>query len=371
MAQTVPEDRLDLEPELVAFLEKGHSFLYRMSPALSATAAENELKWRELLGGEERDIVKREIGGATVVLRGDPQSREVALTFDDGPCGSDGRGNGTAAMLDLLKKERVRGTFFLIGDCAMAYPGLVRRIAAEGHAIGNHTKSHARMKGLEHLSDAAIAEEVEAGENQILYALGTDEPLTLFRCPYGSGAKSARVNSILAANGFYNVFWTIDTQDWKTHNSNTTTRRVLQSPNLSGGIVLMHDRVPGSVTATKKVIDSLRQRGYRFVTVPQLLGVDNESSARVAYREAAGLYMSGDKGRAIAQFLQLASTTGESVLADDALHHAWLIAMELGESERAAKIRDIIVSRHPRSLYVARQLRLAGPASESEPAKGE
>ncbi|MBI3893401.1 MAG: polysaccharide deacetylase family protein [Candidatus Wallbacteria bacterium] len=371
LAGLVPEDRLDLEPELVAFMEKGYGFLYRISTTVSATAAESELKWRALLGGDERPLVKREIGGATVVVRGDPNSREVALTFDDGPCAGDGHRNGTAALLDLLKRENVRATFFCIGECAMSYPALVKRIFAEGHALGNHTRSHARLKGLAHLADDEIVDEVETGESQILYSLGSEDPLILFRCPYGDGVRSERVNSILAKNGFYDIFWTIDTLDWKTHDAATTTRRVLSSSYLRGGIALFHERVPGTTMAVKRIIDGVRQRGYRLVTVPQLLGVDNESSARVAYREAAGLYMSGDKSGAMQHFLALATDIGESVLADDALHYAWLIAMETKDVERAARIRDALVKRFPQSLYVSNQLRVAQPARLIDAAKGE
>lgn len=360
LATSVPPDHLDGMPEVVAFLEKGYAILYRVSPQISASAAESEMRFRELLGGEERNIVKREIAGCTVVVRGDPSCKEVALTFDDGPCPG-GRGNGTSALLDLLKAEKVRASFFLCGDSAAAYPGLVRRIAAEGHVVGNHTKSHARLKGLGALSEAAAAEEVRAGEAMILKAMSSTEPLIFFRCPYGSGAKSERVNRMLAEQGFINVYWTIDTYDWKTHSSASTVNKVIGSKLLDGAIVLFHERVPDTVEAVRSIIERLRPKGYRFVTLPQLIGVDNESSARVAFREAAGLYLSGDHAAAMQRFVKLADSEPESILADDAMHYAWFIAMELHEVEMASKLRDALVKRYPRSLYSTVGMRLASP----------
>lgn len=360
LAATVPEARLSIEPELVAFLQKGYAFLSRVSSLPSAKAVESERRFRDLLGGEEREIVKREIGGATVVLRGVPSSREIALTFDDGPCAGDGQANGTSAVLDVLREEGAFASFFVCGQTALGRPDLMQRIAAEGHTIGNHTRSHARLKGLAELSEAAIRDEVDTGESQILQAIGTDEPLIFFRCPYGSGVKSPRVNQILAAGGFYNVYWTIDTNDWKTHSSVNSVRRVLGNPNLNGAIVLLHERVAGTATAVRRIIRALKPKGYRFVSLVQLIGVDNESSARVAYREAAGQYVAGDKAGAIQRFVDLSEKERESVLADDALHHAWLIAMEIGGTAQAARIRDRLQTQFPKSPYAATRLDLAG-----------
>jgi peptidoglycan/xylan/chitin deacetylase (PgdA/CDA1 family) len=358
LAASIPPEQLDGMPEVVAFLQKGYAILYRVSPQLSAAAAENELHYRRLLGGEERDIVKREIAGCTVVVRGDPSSKEVALTFDDGPCPG-GRGNGTSALLDLLKEQKVRATFFLCGDSAAAYPSMVRRIAGEGHIVGNHTKSHARLKGLGSLSDAAAAEEVRAGEAMILKAMGSTEPLIFFRCPYGSGVKSERINRMLAEQGFINVYWTIDTYDWKTHSSASTVSKVVGSKLLNGAIVLFHERVPDTIQAVRSIIEKLRPKGYRFVTLPQLIGIDNESSARVAFREAAGLYLSGDHAAAMQRFVKLAESEPESILADDSIHYAWFIAMELHDAEMASKLRDSLVRRYPRSLYTTVGMRLS------------
>ncbi len=358
LGSMIREDRLELQPELVAFLVRGYGLLYRISTELAAHAAEKELYFRKQLGGEEKDYVRKEIGGTTVVLRGDPTSKEIALTFDDGPSPNDGHGGGTEALLDYLAAEDILATFFLCGEPAVQRPDLVKRVIEDGHAIGNHTRSHARPRGLMPLTDEQALDEIVLGELQILRSLGTDEPLIFFRCPYGNGVRSPRINRMLADNGYFNIYWTIDTNDWKTRDSQTTVSRVLNNRKLDGAIVLMHDRIRGTVDAVKTIVDTLRPKGYRFVSIPQLLGVDNEGPTRLAYRDASGLYMAGDKVGAMKLLASLAEEEPDSLLADDSLHHAWIIAREIEDSERAAKYQEALRARYPQSLFVKTQISL-------------
>jgi peptidoglycan/xylan/chitin deacetylase (PgdA/CDA1 family) len=177
----------------------------------------------------------------------------VALTFDDGP------GPETGALLDILAREKVHATFFLLGRNLPAHPEFVRREAAEGHAIGNHTWSH---RDLSRLSAADQASEVTRTATA-LAELGVST--SMVRPPYGAYAASTR------ALGAALVLWSVDPLDWRDRDPKIITARVLADAR-PGGIVLLHDIHPTTVAAMPAIISGLRAKGYTFVTVPELVG---------------------------------------------------------------------------------------------------
>lgn len=178
----------------------------------------------------------------------------VALTFDDGP------GPHTARLLDLLAARKAPATFFLLGQNVARQPGLVRRMAAEGHEIGNHTWDHQQLTKL---GRTGQREEVERAAAAIAAAGATP---TVFRPPYGS--RNATTDAVAGAPV---ILWDVDTLDWKTRDTDATVAAALRDTR-RGSIVLMHDIHAPTVAAVPRIIDGLRERGYTLVTVSQLLG---------------------------------------------------------------------------------------------------
>jgi peptidoglycan-N-acetylglucosamine deacetylase len=196
----------------------------------------------------------------------------VALTFDAGA-----NADGLPAILATLSSRGVVATFFLTGNFASDFPASARAIRAAGHRIGNHTATHPHPLAL---SDAALRNQLTTAENQ-LRAAGAGDPRPLFRFPYGE--RDARTIAAVNAAGYVAVRWTVDSLGWQGPNGRTSqaaaqfvTDRVLAAAR-RGAIVLMHvgshpdDHTTLDATVLPTVIDLLRARGYRFVTLDALL----------------------------------------------------------------------------------------------------
>ncbi|NDU71597.1 polysaccharide deacetylase family protein [Actinomadura sp. DSM 109109] len=177
----------------------------------------------------------------------------VALTFDDGP------GPHTARLLDTLKRNGVRATFFMLGQNVGAHRAVVRRMALEGQEVANHTWSHPNLTTL---SSAEVRSEIQRTQKAVKDASGVAP--TLVRPPYGS--TNRRVER---AVGMPLVLWSVDTLDWRHRDAARDARVGVRAPK-SGGIVLFHDIHKQSVDAIPQVVDGLRRRGFTFVTVSEL-----------------------------------------------------------------------------------------------------
>ncbi len=197
----------------------------------------------------------------TLVNRVETTEKVVALTFDDGPDPA-----GTQAILDTLRGRQVPATFFLIGRDIAAHPDLARDIAAAGHEIGNHSFSHERMIGV---TPAWVADEVEATDALIRTSGYTGE--ILFRPP--NGKKLFALPHYLAEHDRTTITWDVEPDSAGTPDAATVERTTLDQVR-PGSIVLLH-AMYGSREQTRQaigpVVDRLKQRGYRFVTVSQLL----------------------------------------------------------------------------------------------------
>jgi peptidoglycan/xylan/chitin deacetylase (PgdA/CDA1 family) len=170
----------------------------------------------------------------------------------------------TAQLLDILAARKVKATFFLVGRNVQEFPHLVRREAAEGHELANHSYSHA---DLGRSSGSKVTSELVRTQQAIQKAAGVTP--TLMRPPYGSTDKQvARVTKKL---GLAQVLWTVDPLDWQVRNTKRVERKVIGGTR-SGTIVLMHDIHPTTVAAVPLIIDRLAAQGYVFVTVSQLYG---------------------------------------------------------------------------------------------------
>ncbi|MFI5865433.1 polysaccharide deacetylase family protein [Streptomyces sp. NPDC051546] len=182
----------------------------------------------------------------------------VALTFDGGPS------EPTPRLLDFLKEEKVRATFFLQGKGHTdTYPDTVRRMAAEGHETANHTWSH---ENLTQLTPDGIRAEIEPVQRDIEKATGRAP--TLMRPP--GGATDDKVSKVMKELGLAQVLWSVTAKDYATTDTALIVRRVLDQTERDG-IILLHERYAGTIPAVPTIVRELRDRGYTFVTVSELL----------------------------------------------------------------------------------------------------
>jgi len=185
----------------------------------------------------------------------------VALTFDDGP-----HPQNTPRLLDLLRERNVKATFYVIGRNVDLYPAITRRIVAEGHEIGNHSFTHRNMSKL---SDDAAREEMTKTRDSIVRATGV-QPRTM-RPPYGALLQRQR-EWIHAEFGYPTIMWAVDPRDWQRPGPSVVTSRILASTT-PGAIILAHDLHAPTVDAMPGTVDGLLRKGYKFVTVSQLLAM--------------------------------------------------------------------------------------------------
>lgn len=178
----------------------------------------------------------------------------VALTFDDGPS------KYTKNILDILKKYDACATFFLVGNRVSFYRDDLKRMLMEGSEIGNHSYDH---KLLTRLSKEEFLEEVSKTQEAIIKETGFT-PI-LFRPTYGG-----YTNALKSYTDLTFVLWDVDSRDWQVKDKDKILKNVL--PNVkSGSIVLMHDGLPYGLNALEDVLETLKSKGYKFVTISELL----------------------------------------------------------------------------------------------------
>jgi peptidoglycan-N-acetylglucosamine deacetylase len=186
----------------------------------------------------------------------------LALTFDDGP-----HGKLTPKLLDLLGRRGVKSTFYVIGRNVEAYPDIARRIVAEGHEIANHTWTHPQLS---RLSAARVADELRRTHDKVLEVTGVR--MTNLRPPYGAFNDSVR-RVAFDRHGYDTIMWSVDPLDWKYRNSSRVTRELVKGA-APGAVLLCHDIHPSTIAAVPPTLDQLLGRGFRFVTVAELMAMD-------------------------------------------------------------------------------------------------
>jgi cellulose synthase/poly-beta-1,6-N-acetylglucosamine synthase-like glycosyltransferase/peptidoglycan/xylan/chitin deacetylase (PgdA/CDA1 family)/spore germination protein YaaH len=200
----------------------------------------------------------------------------VALTFDDGPDRA-----WTPRILDVLKREHVPATFFIIGDNALTNRGLLDRLIDEGHEVGNHTYTHPNL-GMATERET----ELEVNATQRLFQAFTGRSLRLFRAPYFGDAEPTTADEIVPTYiaqqlGYLSIGLHVDPADWKRPGVEAIVDRTVEQVEASdaersGQIVLLHDGGGDrsqTVAALPRIIETLRSKGYRFVTVSTLGGL--------------------------------------------------------------------------------------------------
>lgn len=207
----------------------------------------------------------------------------VALTYDDGP-----HAKLTPQLLDILKRENVRATFFVLGSLVEAYPQIVQRMAAEGHEVANHTWDHPRLPSL-----SAEKLDRQIRETTAIIEKNTGQKVTIMRPTYGLYNERVK-NDLLEKYRLDMILWSVDPNDWKKPGANTVARRLIEGAH-PGAILLAHDIHPGTIQATPKAIAGLKAKGYEFVTVSELLAMDEAPTptptptpAEVAKKNASG-----------------------------------------------------------------------------------
>ncbi len=193
-----------------------------------------------------------------VIWEGDKNTKEIALTFDDGP-----NAKYTPQVLAILAKEKIHATFFLIGKNAEKNPNLVKQIYQEGNVIGNHTYSHPRLTKI---SSGKIKGEVEKTRDIVKEITG--QPTVLFRPPYG--LFDSRILAELAIRKFDVAMWSIDSRDWAKPGAKVIEKNILNKVR-SGSIILCHDSHDQIVQALPEIIEKLKAQGYKFVTVTEMI----------------------------------------------------------------------------------------------------
>jgi peptidoglycan/xylan/chitin deacetylase (PgdA/CDA1 family) len=183
----------------------------------------------------------------------------IAMTFDDGPSAT-----LTPKLLDLLAAHHIKATFFVIGENVAEHPEIITRAAREGHEIGNHSWSHPNFGKM---SDESIRRQLQQTDDAIKSATGKRP--TLMRPPYGS-ITTRQKRWIHDEFGYNVILWDVDPNDWKRPGPAVVRARILKETR-PGSIVLSHDIHPGTIEAMPSTFDELEAKGFKFVTVSELI----------------------------------------------------------------------------------------------------
>lgn len=196
----------------------------------------------------------------------------IALTFDDGPDPTE-----TLQILDVLHEHNAKCTFFAIGKKIAAYPEIAKQVISEGHELANHTYNHVYFK--KPISIEQATKELELTENEIVKVSGRHS--SLFRPP--GGMYDETLVNVSNSMGLKPVLWSWhqDTRDWNRPGVWSISNKVIKNAR-NGDIVLFHDYVHGQSQtreALKIILPALEKKGFRFVTVSELIGLSDAEKA--------------------------------------------------------------------------------------------
>ena len=186
----------------------------------------------------------------------------VAMTFDDGPHGAN-----TPRLLEMLRQRKIHATFFLVGQCVAEFPDIVKKIVADGHEIANHSWSHPQLSAM---SESAVRAQLQRTHDAIIAACGVTPKI--MRPPYG--AFTARQRAWAQGEwGYKCILWDVDPLDWKVRNAEHVKTEILKQA-VPGSIILSHDIHKTTVDAMPETLDALLSKGFKFVTVSELVAMD-------------------------------------------------------------------------------------------------
>ncbi|QDX91372.1 polysaccharide deacetylase family protein [Brevibacillus laterosporus] len=200
------------------------------------------------------------------IHRIETQKKVVALTFDDGPDPT-----YTPRILETLHKNGILATFFVLGSQADKYPVIMQWIKKAGHEIGNHGYHH---YDLNKLTEQEIYDEIKQAEKSIYKATGV---LPQYYRPPG-GVITTDVMSAVQLSGYDIIYWSVDPRDWSLARTSSVIVNSVKKHTSRGDIILFHDggmNQKQTLKALQELITDLRSKGYKFVTVSQLLDEGN------------------------------------------------------------------------------------------------
>lgn len=192
----------------------------------------------------------------------DPNAKYIALTFDDGPSPT-----RTERLLAVLREENVTATFFVLGQSAVTYPDIIREIDNDGHEIANHTYDHTVLTGA-NITMETIAYQLDR-TSEIIEEITGKVPKS-FRPP--QGAYNANVRQAAEERGLaiYHWSWESCPEDWKNTDPEVISSIVVENAR-DGHLVLLHDTNNHTIDAVPDIIKGLREQGFVFVTVTELI----------------------------------------------------------------------------------------------------
>ena len=190
----------------------------------------------------------------------DTKEKAVALTFDVAWGNED-----MDEILDILKKEKVKATFFLTGEWVSKFPEDTKKIAREGHEIGNHGDNHKHMTSL---SREEQKKEIRDLHEKVRLLTGKD--MELFSPPYGDYDDT--VITTARENGYEPIQWSVDSLDWKEYGREAMITQTVDNKNLTeGAILLLHTGTLYTKEALPEILHRIKEKGYHFVLVSQLI----------------------------------------------------------------------------------------------------
>jgi peptidoglycan/xylan/chitin deacetylase (PgdA/CDA1 family) len=192
----------------------------------------------------------------------------VAMTFDDGP-----HPQNTPRLLDMLKQRGTKATFFVVGQNAAEHPEILKRIVAEGHELANHSYTHPVLASK---SEAALREELDKTHQAVLKSTGFS--MKVMRPPYGALSEPQR-RWTHANFGYRIILWDVDPLDWKYRDAARVQSEILGHTK-AGSIILSHDIHKSTVDAMPETLDALASKGFKFVTVSELLAMDKPATPK-------------------------------------------------------------------------------------------
>ena len=197
-----------------------------------------------------------------------PSPFRVALTIDAEFADRPTDAGTTARLLDVLAEDGIPAGVFVQGRWASGEPALARRIADDGHLVGNHSHHHARMTLL---TGAGIVRDILEAEQAIGDATGVS-PKPWFRCPFGAGARSPRVIRRLAEAGYRDVSWHVDSLDWSATSARRLEGRIVRGTlaHGDGAVILVHGWPAATPAAVRVSVRRLREAGATFVRLDAL-----------------------------------------------------------------------------------------------------
>ncbi len=194
------------------------------------------------------------------------EEKVVSLTFD-----SAWNIDDLDEILAILEKNDIKATFFMTGDWVERYPEAVKKIYKAGHDLGNHGENH---KNMSELSKEECITEIKSVHNRVYEIVGIE--MDLFRPP--SGDYDDEVVNTATELGYYTVQWDCDSLDWKNYGVSDMIDRVVNHKNLkNGSIILLHNGTKYTAEALQGLIDGLKNKGYGFVPISELIYRDGYS----------------------------------------------------------------------------------------------